>query len=77
MKITLLNIFKAFFKIGLILLGGGYVIIPIMKTELVEKRNWIDEEELFNFYSVSQCLPGIIAVNMSILVGYKLLKIKR
>lgn len=76
MKITLLNIFKAFFKIGLILLGGGYVIIPIMKTELIEKRNWIDEEELFNFYSVSQCLPGIIAVNMSILVGYKLLKIK-
>ena len=74
--INLLNIFKAFFKIGAILLGGGYVIVPIMKEELVEKRNWLNEEELLDFYCVSQCLPGIIAVNMAILTGYKILKLK-
>ena len=75
-KINCLNIFKSFFKIGLILLGGGYVIIPIMKDELIKKRNWIEEAELLDFYCISQCLPGIIAVNMAILVGYKLLKLK-
>ncbi len=75
-KVSFFNIFKAFFKIGLILLGGGYVIIPIMKTELLEKRNWLSDDEICDFYCVSQCLPGIIAINMSILVGYKLLKIK-
>jgi len=74
--INLLNIFKAFFKIGAILLGGGYVIVPIMKEELVEKRSWLNEEELLDFYCVSQCLPGIIAVNMAILTGYKILKLK-
>jgi len=63
-------------KIGAILLGGGYVIVPIMKNELIEKRNWLSEEELCDFYCVSQCLPGIIAVNMSILVGSKLLGFK-
>ncbi len=75
-KTNFWNIFKVFFKIGAILLGGGYVIIPIMKQELVEKRNWLSDDEVFDYYSVSQCLPGIIAVNMSILVGYKLRKTK-
>lgn len=74
MKISFWNIFTVFFKIGAILLGGGYVIIPIMQNELIKKRNWITEQELCDYYCVSQCLPGIIAINMSILVGYKLLK---
>jgi len=76
LKINFLNIFLAFLKIGAILLGGGYVIIPIMQSELVEKRKWLEEQELCDYYCVSQCLPGIIAINMSILVGYKLLKSK-
>lgn len=76
MERTLFNIFKAFFKIGVILLGGGYVIIPIMKEELVEKRNWLTDDEVCDYYCVSQCLSGIIAVNMAILVGYKLRKFK-
>lgn len=76
MPISFLNIFKIFFKIGAILLGGGYVIIPIMQSELVEKRGWLSEQELCDYYCVSQCLPGIIAINISILVGYKLLKTK-
>lgn len=76
MNANFINIYKIFFKIGAILLGGGYVIIPIMQAELVEKRNWLTEQELCDYYCVSQCLPGIIAINMSILVGYKLLKLK-
>ena len=70
------NIFSVFLKIGAILLGGGYVIIPIMQSELVEKRKWLTEDELCDYYCVSQCLPGIIAINMSILVGYKMAKYK-
>ena len=76
LKPNFYNIFKAFLKIGAILLGGGYVIVPIMKDELIEKRNWLNEDELYDFYCVSQCLPGIIAINISILVGYKLAKLK-
>ena len=67
--------FKVFLKIGAILLGGGYVIVPIMKGELVEKRKWLSENELIDYYCLTQCLPGIIAINMSILVGYKLRKL--
>ena len=64
MKVSFWNIFSIFFKIGVILLGGGYVIIPIMQNELVEKRQWLSEDELCDYYCVSQCLPGIIAINM-------------
>lgn len=76
MSVHFLNIFSVFVKIGAILLGGGYVIIPIMQSELVEKRKWLNSDELCDYYCVSQCLPGIIAINMSILVGYKILKFK-
>ena len=76
MRTSSWNIFKVFLKIGAILLGGGYVIIPIMKQELVEKRKWLNDDEVCDYYCVSQCLPGIIAINMSILVGYRLNKFK-
>ena len=75
-KINSINIFKAFFKIGLILLGGGYVIVPVMEDILIKKRGWITNSELVDFYSIAQSLPGIIAINTSILVANKLYNLK-
>jgi len=72
-KISYLNLFLIFVKIGAILLGGGYVILPILTNEFVEKRNWISLEELTDYFAISQSLPGIIAANISMLVGNKLL----
>lgn len=76
MNVNFWQIYRVFLKIGAILLGGGYVIIPIMQNELIDKRKWLTNEELCDFYCVSQCLSGIIAINMSILVGCKMLKTK-
>ena len=67
------NIFKTFFKVGTLLLGGGYVILPLLTSELVEKRKWITSDELCEYYAISASLPGIIAANTSIFVGKKLL----
>jgi len=72
MKKTFYNIFKTFFKVGCILLGGGYVILPILQHELVEKKQWIDDDELCEYYALGQSVPGIIAANISIFTGYKL-----
>lgn len=68
---SLLKIYLTFLKIGAILLGGGYVIFPILKSELVEKRNWITLDELTEYFALSQSLPGIIAVNTALFVGNK------
>lgn len=70
-KASLLEIFKIFFLIGLQLLGGGYVIVPLLKKHIVEERNWLTEEELVDFYAMSQCIPGIIAGNIATCAGYK------
>jgi chromate transporter len=72
MEKTLYQIFKTFFKVGTLLLGGGYVILPLLQSELVDKKHWIEDDELCEYYALSQSIPGIIAANVSIFVGYKL-----
>lgn len=71
-KISLLKLYFIFLKVGAILLGGGYVILPILINELVEKRKLIDQDELLDYFAISQSLPGIIAANISMFAGYKL-----
>lgn len=72
MEKTLYQIFKTFFKTGTLLLGGGYVILPLLQSELVDKKNWITDEELTEYFVLSQSIPGIIAANVSIFVGHRL-----
>lgn len=72
MKISLKDIYIQFFLLGVQLLGGGYVILPLMQKSIVEKKNWITSEDLIDFFAVSQAVPGIVAANISTFVGYKL-----
>lgn len=65
------QLYFAFFRIGGLTFGGGLTMLPMLKYELVEKNNWVTEDELLNYYAVGQCTPGIIAVNVSTFVGYK------
>lgn len=66
------TIYKIFFKIGTLLLGGGYVILPLLTNELVEKRKWLTSDELCEYYALGASLPGIIAANTAIFTGRKL-----
>lgn len=65
------QLFAAFFKIGLFTFGGGYAMIPLLQAELVERKKWTSEEEIMDYYSIGQCTPGIIAVNVATFIGYK------
>ena len=76
MNVSLFEIFKIYFFIGLQLLGGGYVIMPLLKKYLIEDKNWIKEEDLADYFALSQCLPGLIALNITVFSGYALKKIK-
>ena len=53
-------------------MGGGYVILPLLQAELVDKKQWIEDDELCEYFALGQSIPGIIAANVSIFVGYKL-----
>ncbi len=71
-KVSLIKLFLIFTKIGAILLGGGYVILPIMTSEFVDKRKLVEHDDVIDYFALAQSLPGIIAANMSMFIGYKL-----
>lgn len=73
---NLTDLFLLFFKIGLFTFGGGYAMLPLLQDELVKKRRFLEDEELLDLYSVGQCTPGIIAVNVATFIGYKRCGIK-
>lgn len=64
-------LFWSFAKMGAITFGGGMAMLPILQREVVDHRHWATEEELVDYYALSQCTPGIIAVNVSTFIGQK------
>ncbi|MCF0148927.1 MAG: chromate transporter [Clostridium sp.] len=68
----IIEMFIAFFKIGAFTFGGGYAMIPLIEEEVVNKKKWIEKDEFMDVLVVSQSLPGALAVNCSIFLGYKI-----
>lgn len=64
--------FGLFSKIGLFTIGGGYAMVPLIEEEIVDKRKWIAKDDFIDLLAISQSTPGILAVNISIFIGYKL-----
>lgn len=67
----LFALYMAFFRIGGLTFGGGLTMLPMLKHELVEKKHWVEEDDLLDYYAIGQCTPGIIAVNVATFVGCK------
>lgn len=67
----LFDIFKTFFKIGAFTIGGGYAMIPIIQKEVVDNKNWLENEEFLDSLAVTNSLPGPLAINCATFVGYK------
>lgn len=67
-----LEAFGIFCKIGLFTIGGGYAMVPLIENEIVDKRKWIAKDDFINLLAIAQSVPGILAVNISIFIGYKL-----
>lgn len=63
--------YRTWFKIGLFTFGGGYVILPMIDKEVVQKYHWATNEEVMDYYAIGQSLPGVIAVNTAAFIGYQ------
>lgn len=68
----MLKLFISFWKIGAFTIGGGYVMIPIMEQELVDRHHWITREEFMDYMSLAQAMPGVFAVNMATIIGRRI-----
>lgn len=67
-----LKLFASTFTISAFTFGGGYVIVPLMRKRFVEEYGWIGEEEMLDLVAIAQSSPGPIAINTSMLVGYRM-----
>ena len=67
-----MKLFTTFFKLGLFTIGGGYVMIPLIEREVVDRYRWIEKRDFVDLLAIAQSSPGVLAVNMSIFIGYKL-----
>lgn len=70
-KQVYLKLFCSTFYLSAFTFGGGFVIIPLMKKKFVDDLHWIDEDEMLNLAAIAQSSPGAVAVNASILLGYR------
>ena len=70
-KKKLWTLFWSTFQLSACTFGGGFVIIPLMRKKFVEDLQWIEEQEMLDLTAIAQSSPGAIAVNASILVGYR------
>ena len=68
----LFQLFINMFYISSCTFGGGFVIVSFMKKLFVDKFHWIDEDEMLDLSAIAQSSPGAIAVNASILVGWRM-----
>lgn len=65
-------LFKSTFLISAFTVGGGMVIIPLLKTKFVDEYGWINDKETLDIAAIAQSLPGVMAVNASIMLGYRM-----
>ena len=68
----LIELFISIFKIGAFTFGGGYAMIPLIEEEVVNNKGWLSKEEFGDILVVAQSLPGALAVNTSVFLGYKI-----
>jgi chromate transporter len=65
----LVDLYLTFTKIGGMMFGGGYAMLPILQREVVDNKKWATTGQLTDYYAVGQCTPGVIAVNTATFIG--------
>lgn len=67
----LLALFLTFLKLGAFTFGGGYAMISILRDAVVEKHQWLSDDEMLEIIGIAESTPGPISINMATFVGYK------
>lgn len=70
------KLFWSFFKVGAFTFGGGWAMISVIEKEIVHKHHWIDREGFLNLLAIAQAMPGILAVNIAVVIGDNIKGIK-
>lgn len=66
------KLFQSTFLISAFTVGGGFVIIPLLRAKYVDEYGWLTDKDTLNLVSIAQSMPGVVAVNASIILGYRM-----
>ena len=66
------TLFKSTFLISAFTVGGGFVIIPLLKGKYVDEYHWISDKDTLDMVAIAQSMPGVIAVNSAVILGYRM-----
>ena len=66
------TLFKSTFLISLFTVGGGFVIIPLLKAKYVDEYKWITDKDALDMVAIAQSMPGVVACNSAIILGYRM-----
>jgi len=69
---VLLELFAAFFKIGLFAIGGAYSFLPLVEKEVVQGHQWLSKPEFLEITGMVELFPGAISIKFATYVGYKI-----
>jgi chromate transporter len=68
-----IELFIAFFVIGMFTIGGGYAMLSLIQNEVVTVHNWISDTTFTDIVAISQMTPGPIGINSATYIGYEVL----
>lgn len=68
---NVMDLFVTFLKISTFTVGGGPAMLPLIEQSAVYDKKWITEEEFVDMVALSQSIPGPIAVDTAVYIGYK------
>lgn len=71
-----LQLWLTFMKIGAFTFGGGWAMISIIEREIVDNHKWITKDEFLDLLAIAQAMPGILAVNIAVVIGDRLRGVK-
>lgn len=66
------DLFRSTFIISAVTVGGGFVIIPLLRGKYVDDFGWLTEKETLDLVAIAQSMPGVVAVNSAIILGYRM-----
>lgn len=67
-----LQLFWAFFQIGLFSFGGGYAAVPLIEHHIVDGYHWLEMSQFADLITIAEMTPGPIAVNSATFVGQQI-----
>jgi chromate transporter len=69
--IGVLPVFLYFLKVGAVLVGSGYVLLAVLRADLVVRMHWLSDAQLLDAIAVSQATPGPF-FTVATFIGYLL-----